>query len=503
MKTKILGIIFICFFGFLMFHQLSARPMHNDEGVNTWFLEKLIEHNDYKYDPKNYHGPSLYYIQLVFTWINGFVYSPATFKFNSDVGITATSVRTGTVVCGLFLLLGLLSAARRLGSWGALTAVILMGSSCGFIFYSRYFIHETFFAFFTLGIYLSAVYFRDTRRPLYFYTGCASTVLLYATKETSVLILFVLLLSALLTGRFTFFRQNARTLVSELKFHLVGGIGLGLLIWMLLYSSFFTNFNGLKDSLITYLTWTKTGVESGHNKPFLYFLRVLLDYERPLLFMSSVGGVVALITRKKSGLFLLFWTVGIFLVHSLIPYKTPWLIISILLPMALLAGFGVGELYEKMQENRKAGRYLAVALLAGGLLVIESFPKTMLVVFAENDNEHHPYVYTHTSRDIYRLVRDIDALAKRSNLNTLMPINIVSTVEWPLPFYFKKYPYAYFWRRIDNIPKLATPLIIAEASQRDGLGEKLKPGAYIVRPYLLRPGVPIELWVQRDLMIYE
>ena len=48
----------------------------------------------------------------------------------------------------------------------------------------------------------------------------------------------------------------------------------------------------------------------------------------------------------------------------------------------------------------------------------------------------------------------------------------------------------------------AAPLIIAEKKQNQGLSQLIK-APYIVRPYLLRPGVPLELWIRKDLLVEE
>ena len=40
--------------------------MHHDEGVNGFFLTNLVRNAEYKYDPSNYHGPTLYYLTLPF-----------------------------------------------------------------------------------------------------------------------------------------------------------------------------------------------------------------------------------------------------------------------------------------------------------------------------------------------------------------------------------------------------------------------------------------------------
>ena len=50
---------------------LALKPFHHDEGVNGWFLTTLFREGTYKYDPANYHGPTLYYITLAFTKVFG------------------------------------------------------------------------------------------------------------------------------------------------------------------------------------------------------------------------------------------------------------------------------------------------------------------------------------------------------------------------------------------------------------------------------------------------
>src|SRR5689334_7964281 len=56
---------------FLRFWQLELKPLHHDEGVNGFFLKTLFSEGVYKYDPSNYHGPTLYYIALAFTKVFG------------------------------------------------------------------------------------------------------------------------------------------------------------------------------------------------------------------------------------------------------------------------------------------------------------------------------------------------------------------------------------------------------------------------------------------------
>ena len=50
---------------------LALNPFHHDEGVNGFFETNLLTQNQWAYDPKNYHGPSLYYLALVVAKVLG------------------------------------------------------------------------------------------------------------------------------------------------------------------------------------------------------------------------------------------------------------------------------------------------------------------------------------------------------------------------------------------------------------------------------------------------
>src|SRR5687768_7081168 len=51
--------------------QLSARPLHNDEAVNATKVNELLQTGRYKYDPHEYHGPTLHYASVPFLWVGG------------------------------------------------------------------------------------------------------------------------------------------------------------------------------------------------------------------------------------------------------------------------------------------------------------------------------------------------------------------------------------------------------------------------------------------------
>jgi uncharacterized protein (TIGR03663 family) len=131
-------------------YQLELRPMHHDEGVNGFFLNNLIRTGIFRYDPTNYHGPTLYYFALPL----------ATIAERLEMYGTWT-VRLLPLIFGLATVWLALGLRRYIGRVGALAAGALLALSPGVVFFSRYFIHEMMFVFFTFGIVVAALRFYE------------------------------------------------------------------------------------------------------------------------------------------------------------------------------------------------------------------------------------------------------------------------------------------------------------------------------------------------------
>src|SRR6266705_2456371 len=118
--------------------RLDVRPMHNDEAVNAIKFGQLWEHGDYKYDPNEHHGPSLFYATLAVARLTS---SP------DFTRLTETKLRLIPVVFSLGLILFLPLLADGLGRNGLIWAAVLTAVSPAMAFYSRYYIHEMLLVF--------------------------------------------------------------------------------------------------------------------------------------------------------------------------------------------------------------------------------------------------------------------------------------------------------------------------------------------------------------------
>lgn len=134
--------------------ELGLKPLHHDEGVNAFFLLGLLRRGAYQYNPSNYHGPTLYYFTL-----------PLARLADSWHAMDIWTLRGVTVLFGVATVWLTLALRRYVGAVGALSAAALLAVSPGMVFFSRYYIHEMLFVFFTLGIVVAALRFYESDVP--------------------------------------------------------------------------------------------------------------------------------------------------------------------------------------------------------------------------------------------------------------------------------------------------------------------------------------------------
>jgi uncharacterized protein (TIGR03663 family) len=481
---------------------LSGPVLHHDEGVNGSFLATLFRTGFYRYDPQNYHGPTLYYFAWITTTINSLF-------FGRD-GLSTFAIRLVTVIFGLGVVWLLLCLRRQLGDFGSLAAAALAAVSAGFVFFSRYFIHEILFVFFSLGIVVAWQRFRQTRRPRYLMLASASAALMGATKETWVITAAVWLLAILGTQRYASLRgmpeepspppgseakrydNNSPESPEDVRWNNVRLYATAALVfvavWVTLYSSFFTNFpQGVFDSVATFGPWFKTS-SSAHTYSWKQYLAWLWNEEAPILILGGLG--LAIVFGRASSrwaVFCAFWAAGILAAYSLVPYKTPWLALNILLPFILVAGYGLEELYRRM-------RWLAVALLLGAAGVC--LYGAVDLSFYRYDDDREPYVYAHTYRDLLAMVDEINSIAAGNPRGKDIGITLMTPEHWPLPWYLRDYKNAGYWGKVVDTTE---PILIVHENQVPEVERKFGDKYRLIRTYELRPGNRLYLYLRRDV----
>jgi uncharacterized protein (TIGR03663 family) len=543
-------------------YDLDLVPLHHDEGVNGNFLVRLVRDGYYHYDPANYHGPTLYYFAAVFPWILRLLFGP---NAQNHYGLTTIAIRCIPAFFGLGTIGLIFSLRRNLGSIATLVAAFLLAISPGSVYLSRYFIHETLFVFFTLGIVVASLKYYEEANPTYLILAAVSAALLFATKETALISAAVLVIAVITTQVYRWMwsyssgqakRKKKRGSDGALSdFVEKGGGSTRLAIWVvvalvvfiavnvLFYSSFFTNYpQGVYDSLKTFQFWTKTGKEA-HVHPFTTYIWWLLQQESPLLVLGAMGAILVVLRPVKSfALFSALWAFGLMAAYSLIAYKTPWLALNFIIPLALCSGVTCEWIYEElgkweMSKEVRAAVVVGVLLVAIGplpglarifdeVMSLNPWPglapalkqselhgKTFIPGYQtidlnfinyDNDNRYYVYVYAHTRRETLRLVDEINKIAQRTHQGAQTGITIVSPDYWPLPWYLRDYSRVGYHGRMTTSVE---PIIIAKQDQvtevqatfGDGY-QQVQSGVNPAGSFPLRPGVDLLLYTRRELL---
>jgi uncharacterized protein (TIGR03663 family) len=402
---------------------------------------------------------------------------------------------------------------REFGYWSAVSAVLL----AVFSYYAA--VRQNSFklllacTLLNLAACLVTLYYYEGIRGMSLVFGVACLALLFGTKETAFISLGVLLIAIVaaqvylrrihpaLFGKGRVNQEVAASLLARLQLNpqrigllAVVSAGLFLFLSILFYSSFFTYPEGIPAAIKAYNVWAKTG-QRDHNYPFWKYIQWLVYEEGALLALYAVGAVCAFCWQRtrRFAVFAALWGLGITAAYSLIPYKTPWLAINFLPPLALAAGWGIGQLYG---NGRDATMKSIAAILASAALCVGLY-QTWKLNFVEYDNDQFVYVYAHSRRAMNDMINQVEKAIERSpGGKKETGIAIVSPEYWPLPWSFRNYPKAGFFGSMVDTKE---PVIIGRMDQRAELQTKYAAEYKEYGPYDLRPGVTLVLFVKKDI----
>ncbi|MCP4709679.1 MAG: TIGR03663 family protein [Planctomycetes bacterium] len=489
----------------LRLSRLSLRPMHTDEAVHAVKFADLLENNQYRYDPYEYHGPTLYYFTLPVAWLSG---------CDNFTDITETTIRLIPALFGIATILLFLLIADAIGYPAAFIGALLTAGSPAMVFYSRYYIHETLLVFFSF-LTIAAVWRYLCSRSLgWLILAGVAIALMHATKETCIISFAALTVALLIVNKQKTLHQKntgvAKPPPSINNKHFTVAYIIMAAVSFIFFSSFFTNFRGPIDSFLTYATYfNRAGADNIHQHPWYYYLKMLIftKYapgpfwtEALILILAAIGSAAILLNKKISNAnkwflrFIAIYTFILILVYSLIPYKTPWCMLTFLHGLIILAGAGAVYLIQIIPVT--FGRMVvSLILIAAACHLIQQTTRTNFRFFADSRN---PYVYAHTVTDTVRLSTCFAELADIHPNQNEMPIQIIAEPDnyWPFPWYLRQFTHVGYW---PNIPdQIYAPVIITSQSTQP-LVEKKLTADYHQESYGLRPSVKVQVFIKKDL----
>lgn len=455
---------------------LEMKPPHFDEGINGWFVDQMHANGFYRYDPENYHGPLYFYVLFVFLTLGG---------------RSLWALRLPAVIASIASVLVTLRFERFFGITTARLGALALAVSPAAVFYGRYAIHESWvvLALMIMTLGLLGLWREGARRDLALVFAGVTTLLLL--KETAVIHLVCFGLAAVVLMLWQKMvpsmpvqspavrRWNGR---DALFFSM---IALAALVFF--YSGTFMNWQGVTDFFRAYAKWFHTGVGAGgHEKTDYqfgsfgllnwYWVALMVRYEWPALLGLIVA--VRLAWPAPAMLrYLAIYGLGALAAYSVVPYKTPWCMISIVWPFALLFGAGVAEFRKKLPW--------AVVPLVALIALVGSLVLCIRLNFRHCTDPEEPYVYVQTQPGIAVITEPLLAMAERDPRNHELSGMILLESYYPLPWILGDFSKIGYYEKDKELDRLDADFVTALSTRERELEQKLT-GSYLKRRYLLR-----------------
>jgi uncharacterized protein (TIGR03663 family) len=518
MKTSALRGLFFAALAAALFVRLSGlslRPMHHDEANQAIKFGRLLETGEYQYDQTDHHGPALYYLTLPLAYARG----QRTLSALDEVTLRALPALFGA---GMILLLLMFGPGLRRDA--RVLSACLIAVSPAMTYYSRFYIQETVFVFFSLG-FLASVW-RYLRRPDGGWALPAGIFagLMAATKETAVIVFSATALGlgfVLIRERFLARRVESpirsRVFVRDLVLAFVAAAGTAALF----FSSFGKNPEGIPDSINALNVYVEKGISAPeiHAQSFFYYLGLLAGSksggivwtEAFVLLLGLAGMAIVLLpgrihdpreedrlpVDRSLGLFLAVSTIASTLGYSILSYKTPWNVLPFYLGWLVLAGIGGTAILRTFRPL--ALKAVVFGLLAAGLAHLGW--QNHRANFRYPADPRNPYVYAQTSPDFMKLVRRIENLSALHPAGKSLIIKVIAGPyeQWPLPWSLRKFERVGYWTGTEAARAiLPADLVIASADRAEAVQSKLGE-SYQAEYFGLRPDVLLVLFIPRDL----
>jgi uncharacterized protein (TIGR03663 family) len=510
---------------FLRFFLLGIKPPHFDEGINGWFVDQMVKNGFYKYDPTNYHGPLHFYVL---------------FLSQTLFGRNLWALRLPVVLVSISCVWLTLKFEPFVGRAVSRLAALAMAVSPGFVFYGRYSIHEVWILLFTMLLFYGLFGLWKYGTANYLWCAGMGVTGMVLSKETYVIHIGCAIIAAVVCRLSALFSpldeaRPAKQTWNYLDLAVVIGTGIALLVFF--YSGTFFHWNGVKDIFQAYAPWFKTGTEGhGHEKPWYYWLKLVapsfergradyFGYELPVL----VGLLLCLCSlgfKNVNLRYLAIYGVGTLIAYSIVKYKTPWCIISLIWPFLFI--FGGAFLIVPLRYRFEIYLILIVLLFASLgwaigywmwanpnytwlfpfiiglaiLLIILRYPlvtHTILPVllcfslgsaiwlnYFRCTTETEPYVYVQTYNDIYKLTDPISALARQNPLAYQLTGHIIRASPYPLPWILGDFGHVGYYEH-DNLPNPVDGDFLLVQEDRVPTVESKLHGPYYTVPLTIRP----------------
>lgn len=439
---------------------LGSRPYQFDEGQVAYAAYQLSAHGDYHYMPV-LHGPLNYELTALSHLLFGTV----------DVANRIPAALAGTIVVALAFTL-----RRPLGRPAAFAAGVLLCFSPTLLYYSRFGREELVLACVTLGFVAVAAQLVARPRRWHVELLGALLALSFATKEATFLHVPIGIAAGLTWLRV---RGPARRRLATPATWWLSGAAVFVLVFVILFGQFGTHLSGVLDGAYGGLRyWAHEHTLHRGGEDWFAYLILLAGYELPLVVLGAIGAVWSIRRRHALGAGLTVATVLTLAIYSYAGERFAWLLVTTLLPLALLGGLGFAALW-------RAGRGPAIAVTAS-LAAVLAWSDVQVQIVRPNDPRELMTVAP-TSAAVPRIAADLhrrDDRARSAGLDRPgIEVDTSFGAGSPWSWYLRDLRAGYFDMAAGTFAPRGDVLIVNETT-RPLLAERL--GAYEGRPFVLR-----------------
>jgi len=156
---------------------------------------------------------------------------------------------------------------------------------------------------------------------------------------------------------------------------------------------------------------------------------------------------------------------GALAAYSIVPYKTPWCIVSLTWPFLLLFGYGVA--FGARRFPRTANSLAALTLAA-------SLGETIRLNYFHDTDATEPYVYVQTLPDVDELMEPLGSLVKEDPANYQLVGNIIMDSYHPLPWLLGDFPHINYYGDKASPDKMDADFLLVEESRIDDVENSLR-----------------------------
>ena len=536
---------------------MFARTFHPDEANQAFTVGLLLETGHYAYKPTDHHGPTLYYAAAPLQ---------RAFGHTTTAGLDGTLLRCTPLLFAVLGLVLLAHAVFRLSrsGLGAFMTVLLVGTAPLFAFFATDFIQEMLLVCFTLMMFWAGVGYWHALRPdaatprrlkpgswaLLFGIGAG---LAFATKETSVLAFAAtgLTLCGLWFFRvFSFKTDIAHTPRLHPQHLILAALGF-ILTAILLFSSLCQDWQGVYNAFVAapvhYLGRAVGNAAASeganwHVHPWWQHLQWLFCGNAPLprpgggftvdlafanviplalfaflILPVSIFAACRRNVRERLNRPLLWtffgsslYTALLVVFYSVIPYKTPWCTLQLLVPFLVSVALGlvlgrdivravaIARGSSPRTAQAVASFVFLVALPLASLLA-EHVPGLMRMA-RDPDSPDIPYNYAHASPEARQLAACVaEAVAASPSKSPFVAVALPPADTWPFPWYNRTREHLTgYWTKFDDLVALAKtgakPTVVVVPMTEGHLVQPLFPHLTHTKRFYMRPRVRVRVF---------